>query len=145
MSHSFRMAGAAVLVLAIALLAGCEQASESESFAGSPALDQAGPAQAAAAAAVCEHGMADARCPFCHPGLIEQMGMCGGHGIPEAICFPCWPELEVAFRAVGDWCGGHDRPESQCYICNPQLDPNRQAATPDQASTPATDNLIPVS
>jgi len=86
-----------------------------------------------------EHQIAEARCPFCNPGLIESMGQCAGHGVPEALCYQCNPELIAAFKAVGDWCDGHDRPESQCYICNPQFDPAR-TASPEPAAGDAPSN-----
>jgi cobalt-zinc-cadmium efflux system membrane fusion protein len=78
-------------------------------------------------------------CPWCDPSLIESLGFCHGHGVPEAFCYLCNPALIPAFKAVGDWCAGHDRPESQCYICNPHLDPaNKEtsaAQTPQGATT----------
>ncbi len=67
----------------------------------------------------CPHGMPDMTCPFCDDSLIDSMGFCHGHGVPEALCVPCWPALVTAFKAVGDWCGAHERPESQCELCNP--------------------------
>lgn len=103
----------AVLALAIA---GCS-GGESENIEDT---------QAAAADFCEEHQIAESRCPYCNPGLIESLGFCGGHGVPEAFCYLCSPDLIPAFKAVGDWCGGHDRPESQCYICNPELDPERK-------------------
>jgi len=72
-----------------------------------------------AAAILCPHGMPDAKCPFCDESLINSMGFCHGHSVPEALCTSCWPAVRVAFKAVGDWCIGHSRPESQCELCNP--------------------------
>ncbi len=70
------------------------------------------------APAVCEaHGVA--RCPFCDPSLLESMGFCSGHGVPEAICTRCRDDLEAAFKAKNDWCAEHGLPESQCETCNP--------------------------
>ena len=63
------------------------------------------------------HGVV--RCPFCDPSLLDSMGFCSGHGVPEAICTRCRDDLEEAFRARGDWCAGHGLPESQCELCNP--------------------------
>jgi hypothetical protein len=60
-------------------------------------------------------------CPFCDKSLIEKMGMCPGHKVPEALCSRCNASLIPAFKAENDWCGGHDLPESQCTICNPEL------------------------
>ena len=71
-----------------------------------------------------EHEIAESKCPFCNPGLIDSLGWCAEHQIPEALCYQCNPNLAAAFKAVGDWCGGHDRPESQCTICNPWLTPD---------------------
>jgi membrane fusion protein, heavy metal efflux system len=88
------------------------------------------------ASAVCaDHGVTEAACPFCHPELIASLGECAGHGGAEATCFACRPWLEPAFRATNDWCAGHDRPESQCYLCNPELDPlAARAAAPPPAT-----------
>ncbi|MCP3920116.1 MAG: efflux RND transporter periplasmic adaptor subunit [bacterium] len=59
------------------------------------------------------------KCPFCSPSVLESMGFCGGHGVPEAVCTKCRDDLEQAFRDEGDWCDGHGLPESQCEACNP--------------------------
>lgn len=93
--------------------------------------DHAVPAASARAEGVCApHAVAEARCPFCHPDLVESMGMCAGHGVAEALCWQCTPGLVAGFRAVGDWCAGHDRPESQCVLCNPEPgSPERAVAT----------------
>lgn len=75
------------------------------------------PAGASPTVAACEgHGIAS--CPFCDPGLLETMGFCNGHGVPEAVCTKCRDDLEQTFRDEGDWCGGHGLPESQCEACN---------------------------
>jgi cobalt-zinc-cadmium efflux system membrane fusion protein len=81
---------------------------------------------AGAPADACDHGIDQARCPFCTPALIESEGFCAGHGVAEALCVKCRPYLEAAFRAEGDWCGAHGTPESQCATCNPELN-----STPD--------------
>lgn len=70
-------------------------------------------------AAQCEHGIAEAKCPFCTPSLIESEGYCESHEVAEALCVQCRPYLKTAFLAAGDWCGEHDTPESQCKLCNP--------------------------
>jgi len=70
-----------------------------------------------------EHAIAEAACPFCNPGLIEEMGWCAGHDVAEALCWICNPAVVAAYKAVGDWCGGHDLPESRCLDCNPGLAP----------------------
>lgn len=77
----------------------------------------------AGAADVCEHTVPRAACPFCTPSLVEAKGMCGGHGVPEALCTRCHRELIPAFKAKGDWCAEHEVPESQCSTCNPDLEP----------------------
>ena len=64
-----------------------------------------------------KHGISEERCPWCNPGLIEEMGECKGHGVPEALCSLCNEELIAGFKAENDWCGGHNVPESQCDIC----------------------------
>lgn len=79
--------------------------------------DRSGGSQAAG----CPHELTRDTCPFCSPNLIEEMGQCVGHGVPEALCHLCNPALIPAFKAVGDWCAGHNVPESQCLICNPGL------------------------
>lgn len=40
------------------------------------------------------------------------------HGLPEALCPQCHPELEAAYRHRGDWCGEHALPESMCPLCD---------------------------
>lgn len=69
----------------------------------------------------CPHGLSSENCPFCDPSLVERLGQCPGHEVPEAFCTRCNPSLVVAFQAVGDWCVAHELPESQCAICNPGL------------------------
>jgi len=31
----------------------------------------------------CTHGLAPAACPFCEPALVERLGRCGEHGVPD--------------------------------------------------------------
>jgi cobalt-zinc-cadmium efflux system membrane fusion protein len=69
----------------------------------------------------CAHGIAQAKCPFCTPSLIESAGYCNEHAIAEALCVQCRPFLKAAFISKGDWCGEHETPESQCLLCNPDL------------------------
>ncbi len=64
-----------------------------------------------------KHQIAENRCPWCHPDLIGKMGMCPGHGVPEALCSRCNSALIPGFKAELDWCAGHGLPESQCLIC----------------------------
>ncbi len=68
-----------------------------------------------------EHAIAESACPFCNPGLIDELGWCAGHDVAEALCWICNPDLVPAYKAVGDWCGGHGLPESRCLDCNPDL------------------------
>ena len=44
---------------------------------------------------------------------------CVEHGVPEADCALCNPDLIARFKAEGDWCEEHNRPESQCFVCDP--------------------------
>jgi hypothetical protein len=69
----------------------------------------------------CAHGVAQAKCPFCTPSLIQTDGFCKEHNVAEALCVKCRPHLETAFKAKGDWCAEHNTPESQCVLCNPEL------------------------
>lgn len=92
------------------------------------------PAGASSATAACEeHGISD--CPFCDPSLVETLGFCREHGVPEAICTRCRGDLETAYRAAGDWCAGHGLPESQCEACNPGVLDKWQTAA-SQAPSP---------
>lgn len=86
-----------------------------------------------------QHKLAD--CPTCFPELLESMGFCNGHGVPEAICTKCRDDLEPMFRAENDWCAGHGLPESQCEACNPGVldkwirEPASQTAAPSSTDT----------
>ena len=114
---------------------------------GLTACDRA-PADAPAGsvrAAGCEqHGVES--CPFCDPSLLESMGFCGGHGVPEAVCTRCRDDLEQAFRDEGDWCGGHGLPESQCEACNPGVleafEPYRSSRAEPPADDPEPDLAV---
>lgn len=64
-----------------------------------------------------KHNILKSMCPFCDPSLIEKLGHCGGHDVPEAFCTRCNSALIPAFKAEGDWCEEHGLPESQCLIC----------------------------
>src|SRR5690349_20612838 len=48
---------------------------------------------------------------FCHPELVESLGQCAEHGVPEAFCTRCSPILIAALKAEGDWCAEHSVPE----------------------------------
>lgn len=67
----------------------------------------------------CEHGITEAKCPYCIPSLIDSEGYCNGHDVAEALCVKCRPFMKTAFVAMGDWCDEHTTPESQCKACNP--------------------------
>jgi hypothetical protein len=60
---------------------------------------------------------------FCHPELVEKLGFCQGHDVPEAFCTRCSPVLIAAFKAEGDWCAEHGLPESQCASCKGESTP----------------------
>ncbi len=45
--------------------------------------------------------------------------MCAEHGVVEAICTKCHPNLVPIFKAKGDWCVEHEFPESVCPTCHP--------------------------
>jgi hypothetical protein len=92
--------------------------------AGSEARDRAAGDQhgqeisAAAGGVLCaKHRIPESKDAFCHPELVEELGFCGGHDVPEAFCTRCSPILIAAFKAEGDWCDEHGLPESQCAIC----------------------------
>ncbi len=102
---------------------GCENGTTDELVAGerstaTPAAEEAEPRKADWCT---EHAIAESACPFCNPGLIDEMGWCAGHDVAEALCWVCNPDIIAAYKAVGDWCGGHDLPESRCLECNPAL------------------------
>jgi cobalt-zinc-cadmium efflux system membrane fusion protein len=71
------------------------------------------------AASGCRHGLDVQRCPFCSKEMVEKMGECTEHGVPEALCSRCNPALIPAFKVESDWCAEHNVPESQCLKCNP--------------------------
>ena len=119
------------LIIAIALFAigagglvGC----------GEPPQEAASSATSSSAALCSEHSIAD--CPFCSPALVESLGFCAEHGVPEAVCTKCRGELEALYRAEDDWCAGHDLPESQCEACNPGVLDKWQGLAAQAADTP---------
>jgi membrane fusion protein, heavy metal efflux system len=77
------------------------------------------------------HKVAESKCPFCNPKLIETKGFCAGHDVPEALCTRCNASLIPAFKAEGDWCGEHNLPESQCVACNPSAKDKWASMRPD--------------
>ncbi|MDX2200082.1 MAG: efflux RND transporter periplasmic adaptor subunit [Phycisphaerae bacterium] len=86
-----------------------------------PKTTSSAPGVPAAAGGLCPHNIDGKGCAFCDPTLIETLGFCGEHGVPEAFCTRCDPALIPAFVARNDWCAEHMLPESQCVICNPQI------------------------
>ncbi|PCJ17700.1 MAG: hypothetical protein COB02_12845 [Candidatus Cloacimonadota bacterium] len=75
----------------------------------------------------CNHGLSFDTCAFCNPSLIESLGFCGGHGVPEAFCTRCDSSIIVAFKSIGDWCDEHKLPESQCKACkSPKKNTNKK-------------------
>jgi cobalt-zinc-cadmium efflux system membrane fusion protein len=81
-----------VIVSVLALTAGCGGRASEDAQAPSP------PAVAPAAAA----------------------DMCVEHGVLEAICTKCHPQLVPVFQAKGDWCAEHGFPMSVCPTHHPE-------------------------
>ena len=72
---------------------------------------------------LCEnHGIPEVACPFCDPGLVQELGHCGAHDVAEALCTRCNLFLIAAFKTEGDWCAEHGLPASQCLICQSRED-----------------------
>ncbi len=93
---------------------------------------------------ICNHDIPAERCPFCNPELVESLGWCNAHAVPEALCTRCNSVLNAAFKAKGDWCAEHGLPESQCLLCGAETQPG-VLANSEQYSTPAnsTDRTRP--
>ncbi len=91
----------------------------------------------------CDHEMKRADCPFCTPELIVTKGFCEGHGVPEAFCHLCDPDVVPAFKARGDWCAEHEAPESLCPVCSPAFKPAAEPESqgPNQQTDPEIDIL----
>ena len=79
----------------------------------------------------CEHKLAVGTCAFCDETLIESLGFCHGHDVPEAFCTRCNSDLIIAFKTLNDWCEAHSLPESQCSICDPHLHKDKTATMPE--------------
>ena len=47
------------------------------------------PPPAAEAGMCAEHGVLEADCPWCHKELVEKLGECKEHGVPEALGWIC--------------------------------------------------------
>jgi len=112
-------------------------------------LPRPGQTARSAAAGQCAHHLPEASCPFCHPDLAEQAGLCAEHGVPEALCTRCNPALIAVFKSQGDWCNEHQLPESQDELCHPGVlakyerehDPPPARASPLSVEVLATDEL----
>jgi len=91
----------------------------------------------------CLHSLGEGDCPFCDRSLVETMGQCVAHGVPEALCTKCNSALIAGFKAESDWCGGHNIPESQCTLCNPGLLAGK-ASLPTATTRSASEQLAPV-
>lgn len=135
MKHRQLIAAIALVAIGVGGLLGC----------GEPSQEASSPEASSTAALCAEHSISN--CPFCSPAVVEAMGFCAGHGVPEAVCTKCRDDLEAAFRAENDWCAGHGLPESQCEACNPgvldkwQGMADQAAATP-QASGPCAEHKV---
>ena len=46
--------------------------------------------------------------------------MCAEHGVLEAICTKCHPNLIPVFQSKGDWCAEHGFPMSVCPVHHPE-------------------------
>lgn len=122
-----RLSVFAVLALACATAAGCEEkkAAAPPPSAGAVRVDEAPPA-APAAPVLCEHQVPADVCTKCAPELAEvfkELGdWCAEHGLPESHCRACNPQLTFAAATTpADWCGEHGLTESMCTQCNPKL------------------------
>ena len=86
---------------------------------------------------LCPHDLAEERCPFCRPELVDELGWCAGHDVPEAYCTRCNPDVIPAFKASNDWCAEHGLPESQCAQCADAAAPQLPDLTLAVSSEPA--------
>lgn len=58
--------------------------------------------------------------PAARQEAAQEDGICKEHGVLEAICTRCNPGLATIFKAKGDWCSEHGFPESVCPKCHPE-------------------------
>jgi cobalt-zinc-cadmium efflux system membrane fusion protein len=64
-----------------------------------------------------EHGVPEAFCTKCHPELADKLLLCPEHGdIPEDICTKCHPEVEKKHN-IKMCPKGHGLPEHFCVEC----------------------------
>lgn len=54
------------------------------------------------------------------PAASAAPDMCAEHGVLEAVCTQCKPQLRAVFQSRGDWCAEHGFPESFCPVCHPE-------------------------
>ena len=54
------------------------------------------------------------------PAAAAAADMCAEHGVLEAICTKCHPQLIPVFQAKGDWCAEHGFPMSVCPVHHPE-------------------------
>ena len=54
------------------------------------------------------------------PAAAPAADMCAEHGVLEAICTKCHPQLVPVFQAKGDWCAEHGFPMSVCPVHHPE-------------------------
>jgi cobalt-zinc-cadmium efflux system membrane fusion protein len=67
--------------------------------------------------------------------------MCAEHGVLEAVCTRCQPNLIPIFKGKGDWCAEHEFPESFCPACHPERG-GRPAVDVAVEEAPAQGTLI---
>ncbi len=72
-------------------------------------------------------------------------GMCSEHGVPEALCTQCNPGLAQVFKAKGDWCAEHGFPESFCPVCHPSAQFPDVGAPPPPAADWCLEHGLPES
>lgn len=58
--------------------------------------------------------------PLAHAPVAVAADMCAEHGVLEALCTKCNPGLIPVFQKKGDWCPEHGFPESICPLCHPE-------------------------
>lgn len=75
------------------------------------------------------------------PTATLAADMCAEHGVLEAICTKCHPQLIPVFQAKGDWCAEHGFPMSVCPIHHPERG-GRPAVAVGVDEAPATGTRI---
>src|SRR4051794_34405512 len=93
-----------LLVLAVAIVAGCNKPATADKKSSGPAKGQ------------------DVHATEVAKGETKHDGWwCDEHGVPEEECSLCSPKVAAECKKKGDWCEKHDRAKSQCFICDPSL------------------------